>query len=250
MFVHFSYVRPSSYSTREALKEIESRCEQHLIGHNHYMWFNFRKVRAFLVKGSPFLEDMASRYPTGRVRVEYAGNANVEGLFTLFRKYGKIMEITMLPPVKDMPRQAVIQYSFMRASTSAKNCLHGAEVNGARMNVTYEKALQSNAILNWLSNHPKITVPLGGMLIAGASFVIFDPIRVFSMHSKITQLFNVDKYPVLKWLRRETIGRFSHLTRAPVDPSLQATGWRQREHDEAKLREWLQGPPGTRKGHS
>src|SRR5690554_2099483 len=106
MFVHFSYVRPSSYTTREALKDIESRCEQHLISKGHYMWFKFQKVRAFLVKGSPFLEDMASRYPNSRIRIDYTGDIGVEGLYTLFRKYGKIMDIVMLPPIKDMPRQA------------------------------------------------------------------------------------------------------------------------------------------------
>ncbi|KAF9195937.1 mitochondrial escape protein 2 [Haplosporangium sp. Z 11] len=239
MFVHFSYVRPSSYTTREALKDIESRCEQHLISNGHYMWFNFQKVRAFLVKGSPFLEDMASRYPNNRIRIDYTGDIGVEGLYTLFRKYGKIMDIIMLPPVKDMPRQALIQYSFMRASTSAKNCLHGAEINGVRLSVTYERTLKGNAIWDWLTNHPRITVPLGGMLFAGMSLMIFDPIREFSMQAKITQLFNVNEYKFLRWLRKETIGR---LTRTPLE-SLQATGWREREHDEEKLRAWLRVPP-------
>ncbi|KAG0238641.1 mitochondrial escape protein 2 [Mortierella sp. GBA43] len=243
MFVHFSYVRPSSYTTREALKEIESRCEQHLISNVHFMWFNLRKVRAFLVKGVPFLEDMASRYPASRIRVDYTGDPSVEGLYALFRKYGKIMDITILPPVKDTPRQAIIQYSFMRASTSAKNCLHGAKVDGVKVNVTYEKTLQGNMIWSWLSNHPRISVPLGGMAIAGTSFIIFDPIRVFSMHSKITQLFNVDEYPILRWLRRETIGRLT-FTRAPVDAQTTG-GWRERQHDENKLRGWLQGAPET-----
>ncbi|KAF9292407.1 mitochondrial escape protein 2 [Mortierella alpina] len=239
MFVHFSYVHPSSYTTKEALKEIESRCEQHLISHGHYMWFNFQKVRAFLVKGSPFLEDMASRYPNSRIRIEYTGEPGVEGLYSLFRKYGKIQDIVMIPPVKDMPKQAIIQYSVMRASTSAKSCLHGAEINGVRLSVTYERTLKGNAIWDWLTNHPRITVPLGGMVIAGMSFMVFDPIRVFSMEAKITQLFNMNEYKFLRWLRKETIGR---LTRTPID-SLQATGWREREHDEEKLRGWLRVPP-------
>jgi hypothetical protein len=238
MFVHFSYVHPSSYTTREAMKEIESRCEQHLISHGHYMWFNFQKVRAFLVKGAPFLEDMASRYPNSRIRVEYTGEINVEGLYSLFRKYGKIMDIIPMPIVKDMPKQAIVQYSFMRAATSAKSCLHGAEISGVRLNVTYERTLQGNAIWAWLTNHPRISVPLGGMALAGVSFMVFDPMRVFSMHAKITQLFNLDEYAILRWLRKETVGR---LTRSQ-DP-LQATGWREREHDEEKLRNWLNVPP-------
>ncbi|KAF9426941.1 mitochondrial escape protein 2 [Podila epigama] len=241
MFVHFSYVHPSSYSTKEALKEIESRCEQHLMSHGHYMWFNFQKVRAFLVKGTPFLEDMASRYPNKRIRIEYTGDLGVEGLYTLFRKYGKIVDIVQLPIVKDMPKQAIVQYSFMRASTSAKNCLHGADVNGVKISVTFERTLKTNVIWTWLSNHPRLSVPLGGFVVAGASFMIFDPIRIFSMHAKIIQLFNVNEYPILRWLRKETVGR---LTRAPAD-SLQATGWREREDEEEKLRVWLRNPPET-----
>ncbi|KAG0371719.1 mitochondrial escape protein 2, partial [Mortierella sp. AD032] len=226
MFVHFSYVHPTSYTTKEALKEIESRCEQYLISHGHYMWFNFQKVRAFLVKGQPFLEDMASRYPNKKVRIE---------------KYGKIVDIFQVPPVKDMPKQAIVQYSFMRSATSAKNCLHGAEVNGIQISVNFERTIKGNVIWTWLSNHPRLSVPLGGFAVAGVSFIIFDPIRVFSMHAKITKLFNVNEYPILKWLRKETVGR---LTRTPVD-SLQATGWREREQDEEKLRNWLRNPPET-----
>ncbi|KAG0261304.1 mitochondrial escape protein 2 [Mortierella polycephala] len=241
MFVHFSYVHPVSYTTKEALKEIESRCEQHLMSHGHYMWFNFQKVRAFLVKGTPFLEDMASRYPNKKIRVEYSGDLGIEGFYTLFRKYGKIVDIVQVPPVKDMPKQAIIQYSFMRASTSAKNCLHGAEINGIHIGVTYERTLKGNTIWTWLTNHPRLSVPLGGFALAGATFMIFDPIRIFSMHAKLTQLFNVNEYPLLKWLRKETVGR---LTRGPVDP-LQATGWREREQEEEKLRIWLRNPPET-----
>ncbi|KAF9917632.1 mitochondrial escape protein 2, partial [Lobosporangium transversale] len=241
MFVHFSYVHPSSYTTREALKEIESRCEQYLMSHGHYMWFNFQKVRAFLVKGTPFLEDMASRYPNKRIRIEYSGDLGIEGLYELFRKYGKIVDIVQVAPIKDMPRQAIVQYQIMRSSTSAKNCLHGADVNGVKIHVTYERTLKGNAIWTWLQNHPRLSVPLGGFMVAGVSFIIFDPIRVFSMHAKITKLFNVNEYPILKWLRKETIGR---LTRAPID-SLQATGWREREQEEEKLRTWLRNPPET-----
>lgn len=242
MFVHFSYVHPKSYTTQEALKEIESRCEQYLLSHGHYMWFNLQKVRAFLVKGTPFLEDMASRYPNKKIRIEYTGDLGVEGLYDLFRKYGKIVDIIHVPPaVKDMPKQAIVQYQFVRSSTSAKNCLHGADIKGVKISANFERTLKGNVIWTWLSNHPRLSVPLGGFMVAGISFIIFDPIRIFSMHAKITQLFSVNEYPLLRWLRKETIGR---LTRTPVDP-LQVTGWREREQEEEKLRLWLRNPPET-----
>ncbi|KAF9357188.1 mitochondrial escape protein 2 [Mortierella sp. AD094] len=241
MYVHFSYTRPASYTTREALKEIENRCEQHLVSHNHYMWFNLQKVRAFLVKGTPFLEDMASRYPNKKIRIEFTGDLNVEGLYAIFRKYGKIIDITMLPQVGNAPKQAVVQFSKMRASTSAKSCLHGAEVHGVQMNVTYEKSLQGNIVMAWVSDHAKFIVPAVVVAIAGLSFVLFDPIREFSMYAKVTQMFSVDEYRFLRWLRKETVGR---LTRASTEP-LPAKGWHEREVDEAKLRNWLHVPPET-----
>ncbi|KAG0000752.1 mitochondrial escape protein 2, partial [Entomortierella chlamydospora] len=240
MFVHFSYIRPTSYTTRDALKEIENRCEQHLVSHNHYMWFNLQKVRAFLVKGTPFLEDMASRYPNKKIRIEFTGDINVEGLYTIFRKYGKIIDITLLPQVGNAPKQAVVQYSKMRASTSAKSCLHGAEVISVKLSVTYEKSLQGNVVMAWVSDHAKIIVPAVAVAIAGLSLVIFDPIREFCMYAKVTQMFSIDEYRFLRWLRKETVGR---LTRASTQP-LPAKGWHEREIDEAKLRNWLHVPPG------
>ncbi|KAG0001952.1 mitochondrial escape protein 2 [Entomortierella chlamydospora] len=241
MFVHFSYIRPTSYTTRDALKEIENRCEQHLVSHNHYMWFNLQKVRAFLVKGTPFLEDMASRYPNKKIRIEFTGDINVEGLYTIFRKYGKIIDITLLPQVGNAPKQAVVQYSKMRASTSAKSCLHGAEVISVKLSVTYEKSLQGNVVMAWVSDHAKIIVPAVAVAIAGLSLVIFDPIREFCMYAKVTQMFSIDEYRFLRWLRKETVGR---LTRASTQP-LPAKGWHEREIDEAKLRNWLHVPPET-----
>lgn len=241
MYVHFSYIRPESYTTREALKEIESRCEQHLIGHNHYMWFNLQKVRAFLVKGTPFLEDMASRYPNKKVRVEYTGDMNVEGLYTIFRKYGKIIDIITVSG-KESPKEAIVQFSKIRASTSAKCALHGAEINGIKLNVTYERKMQGNVMMAWINEHAKIIVPAVAIVIAGLSLLILDPIREFSMYAKITQMFSVEEYRIMRWLRKETVGR---LTRAASDP-LQSKGWREREVDEEKLRNWLHVPPGKR----
>ncbi|KAF9115099.1 mitochondrial escape protein 2 [Mortierella sp. AM989] len=240
MYVHFSYIRPESYTTREALKEIESRCEQHLIGHNHYMWFNLQKVRAFLVKGTPFLEDMASRYPNKKVRVEYTGDMNVEGLYTIFRKYGKIIDIITVSG-KESPKEAIVQFSKIRASTSAKCALHGAEINGIKLNVTYERKMQGNVMMAWINEHAKIIVPAVAIVIAGLSLLILDPIREFSMYAKITQMFSVEEYRIMRWLRKETVGR---LTRAASDP-LQSKGWREREVDEEKLRNWLHVPPET-----
>src|SRR5690606_22354085 len=125
-----------------------------------------------------------SRYPNNRIRVEYSGDTNLEGLYTLFRKYGKIVDINIVSSAaKDGPKTAIVQYQFMRSSTSAKNCLHGAEFNGARLNVIYERTLKGNIIWKWITDHPKISVPVGGFLVGGISYMIFDPIRVFSMHS-------------------------------------------------------------------
>ncbi|KAF9416915.1 mitochondrial escape protein 2 [Entomortierella beljakovae] len=234
MFVHFSYIRPESYTTREALKEIENRCEQHLISHNHYMWFNLQKVRAFLVKGKPFMEDMASRYPNKKIKIELKGDMTFEEVYTIFRKYGKIVDITM-----SSPRNAIVQYKRMRASTSAKSCLHGSEINGIKLNVMYERSLQGNVIMEWINEHAKVILPAVGITIAGLTYLVLDPIREFSMYAKVTQIFSLEEYRILRWLRKETIGR---LSRTPPE-NLQSKGWRQREDGEEKLQRWLSVPP-------
>lgn len=124
-----------------------ARINEHIKTNNIVAPFNFQSVRAFFVKGAPFVEDILSRYPTQRVRVEFQGDAvNVERLYQHLRPYGKIFDIALYPnPImaKDPARYAIVQFTRVRSATSARNCLHGHYVDGTRLNILYERQLVS-----------------------------------------------------------------------------------------------------------
>ena len=108
--------------------------------------FNFRQVRAFLVKGQPFLEDILAHYPTPRLRIEFQGEkpVNVESLYHLLRPYGNIFDISLYPNPntgKDPARYAIVQFTRIRFATSARNCLHGYSVDNTRLNIVYERQM-------------------------------------------------------------------------------------------------------------
>jgi hypothetical protein len=197
------------------------------------MWFNLQKVRAYLVKGTPFLEDMTSRFPNKRLRVELSQEMTMEAIYPIFRKYGKIVEIDM-----ESGKNAIVQFAKIRASTSARCCLHEAEINGTKFIVNYERSIKGNVIFAWLNEHAVVVAPAVLLLVGGFTFLIVDPIREFWMYAKITQIFDPDEYRILRWLKRETIGRL----RLNHEKS-KISGWSQKEDGEEKLRYYLAVPP-------
>lgn len=78
--------------------------------------------------------------------------------------------------------------------------------------------------------------------VAGISYVVFDPIRVFFAHAKVTQRFNPDEYALYRWLRRETWARLLSHDREDVNGD--AGAWADREEDVTRIKEWLGESPG------
>lgn len=91
-------------------------------------------------------------------------------------------------------------------------------------------------------DHPRITVPVVAASLAGVTYVIFDPIRVFFIHAKVTQRFNPDEYALYRWLRRETWARL--MSHGGDDSTTDAGAWADREEDGQKIKEWLNESPG------
>lgn len=209
--------------------------------------FNFRTVRAFLVKGSPFLEDMIARYPTQRLRIEFQGEpVNIERLYKHLRPYGRVFDISLYPNphiAKDPARYAIVQFTRIRYATSARNCLHGHYIDGTRLNILYERQLRTNVVKEWLVGHPRITVPLFAAMFAGITYIVFDPIRVFFITSKVTKRFNLQEYALYRWLRSETWARLipggtgSHIESSSI--------WAHDIENTEKLKSWLAETPDT-----
>jgi hypothetical protein len=239
-------------------------------------WFNpFRRVRACLVEGKPWVEDLY-RLPSSRLKVEFlptkpeasAAELTQETLFSLFRKYGKLAEISPQPSdSKILPRYAIVDYSRIRFATMAKNCMHGFVLiegagggkTGTVLKLTYEAKMKAHWIRDWLASHPRIVIPAAAALVAAISVAVFDPIRTFFIKLHVTHAFNLSQNKYYMWIR-------SQLTRATDvlkitkhrqgEESLSAV-WEDRRDAINQLKTWLietadtfivvQGPRGAGK---
>lgn len=232
----------------DTAKDIVERINEHILKTNIVAPFNFQNVRAFLVKGSPFMEDIIARYPTQRIRIEFQGEAvSVEKLYQHLRPYGRVFDISIYPNphiAKDPPRYAIAQFTRIRFATSARNCLHGHYIDGTRLNILYERQVRANVVYEWLASHPRITIPLLAGIVAGATYIVFDPIRIFFITSKVTQRFNPHEYALYRWLRNETWAKL-----LPVgtvhDGHFDGSVWADDVEKTEKLKSWLAEYPET-----
>ena len=172
--------------------EIEKTLQRYLKENPVKPWFNpFRRVRAFLVHGKPWVEDL-NRFPSSRLKVQFlpsepgqqAAELSQETLYTLFRKYGKLADITQQPAdSKDPIKFAYLNFVRVRHAVMAKNCMHGYTVApvagggsiGTVLQLSYEQKIKAHWIRDWLVNHPRIVLPLFAALAATVTVAVFDP---------------------------------------------------------------------------
>lgn len=136
-------------------------------------WFNpFRSVKTNLVVGRPWLEDL-HRFPSCRIKVEFvptspggeAAELSQEILYSLFRRYGKLAEISSQPSdSKVLPKYAYMDFAGVRNSVMARNCMHGFRVleeagggkAGTELRLSYEQPMKAHMIRDWIVNHPLV----------------------------------------------------------------------------------------------
>lgn len=186
-FVKFSH-DPAQIKT----SELENTLREFLKKNPIKPWFNpIRRVRAFLVQGKPWVEDL-NRFPSSRLKVQFvparpgqaAADLPQEPLYSLFRRYGKIIDITTQPAdSKEVPRYAYLNFMKVRHAIMAKNCMHGymvlpvdgAGCAGTILKLEYEKRKKAHWIRDWLVGHPRIVIPAVAALFATITVAIFDP---------------------------------------------------------------------------
>ena len=235
----------------------------------------WRRVRAFLVQGRPWVEDLA-RYPSPRIRVEFeptepGGSAvelTQEQLFALLRRYGKIADIVPQPTdSKALPKYATVTFKRARHAVMAKNCLHGfvlpagggGGTRGTMIKIGYEKIVKAHWIRDWLTSHPRVVIPIIAAILATIAVAIFDPIRTFFIKTHVTRSFHVEDNAIYKWVKSQLSranDMFSSRHRRSDDRSLD-TIWDDRKGDIDQIKTWLmesadtfiviQGPRGSGK---
>lgn len=148
-------------------------------------FFTYDRIRAFLVKGQPFLEDISSNLASSKVKIEiWGGELNsVEPLFEQLRPFGRIFDLTLFKDAK-VP-YAVATFRSAWSASSAKICLHDAVLKNSTLKFSYEPRLKTNALLKFISDHPRIFVPLGATGLLALSYTVFDPMRVFFVKMKM-----------------------------------------------------------------
>ncbi|KAF4510871.1 hypothetical protein G6O67_002727 [Ophiocordyceps sinensis] len=219
-------------------------------------WFSpFRGITARLVRGTPWIEDLY-RFPASLVRVDFVPSTpgaspaelSEETLYSLFRRYGKIADI--LPQSwdsKETPRFAQMGFPRVRDAIMARNCMHGFVVteamgggkDGTVLRLSYVRRVKAHNIWNWLTSHPRIVIPILAALLAGASVVIFDPIREFFIKAHVQHSLRFTESRIYNWFRSRTDGfNFGHKRELTGGLS---TIWNHRRDLIQQLRGWLEG---------
>lgn len=164
-FVKFSH--PEGISAPDVETLIRNYLREHPI---RPWWSPFRRLRTTLVRGRPWLEDLY-RFPSSRLKAEFvaptpggeAAELSQETLYSLFRRYGKLAEITPQPAdSKILPRFAYLDFAGLRNATVAKNCMHGYRVveeagggkGGTEIRLSYERKKAKSRFFWEASRHP------------------------------------------------------------------------------------------------
>lgn len=254
-------------------EEVQTLVAGYLKEQNIKPWFNpFRRIRSNLVRGVPWLEDLY-RFPSSRIKVEFvptspggeAAELSQEMLYSLFRRYGKISEITSQPSdSKVLPKFAYLDFSRMRHSVMARNCMHGFRVleeagggkAGTELRLSYEAKMKAHLIREWLSGHPRVVIPIVAALVAAITVAIFDPIRTFFIKAHVEHSFRVKDTKIYKWFANQATDIFTFRHKSSEAASLNAI-WDDRKDAIDQLQTWLmetadtfivvQGPRGSGK---
>jgi hypothetical protein len=298
VFVHFEVDRQDKIRTPE---DVTKALVTLLRAKPVHALLTPKAVRCHLVRGSPFLDNLTSKFPYNRLKIEIKGPATalsdltLEQLYGEFSQFGKIFDMTLNNYEKDKPRSGVVQYVHMYSAVGARNCLHRLRLSvplivtslpatippktddaaakpedgvmtkppppptaEALMFLSYDSILKTSVITDFFVKHPRIMVPLIGLLFAAFTFLIFDPLRAFNIENYITHRFGLKQlygrlpWP-FNWLRQQAneIGQssvFQMLRRgAGMGESERDAGiahtWSSRQADEEKVRKWLNSNP-------
>lgn len=247
------------YALKSGMSEesLHHAIKQHLKSNPIKPWFDpFLKVDADLVRGTPWIEDLY-RIPSQTLKVEFmptspdtsAAELTQEALYSLFRPYGKLLDIQSQPSdSKVEPRYAILRFERPRFAVMARNCMHGFVVNeaagggksGTRFKINYERKIKLFMIKDWILNHPRLVIPAIAALLATITVIIFDPIRTFFITLKIKSSFQSEENAVLQWIREQASkANVFSFGKAKSDPRGLAAIWEDRQNDIAQLRAWL-----------
>lgn len=238
-------------------EDVRAAVKEHMAKHPIRPWFNpFLTADVDLVRGRPWIEDLY-RIPSQTLKVEFLPNATgekaaeltQETLYTLFRPYGKLLDIQTQPSdSKIEPRYAILRFNRPRFAVMARNCMHGYVVSeaegggkaGTRFRINYERKIKMSMIKDWLFSHPRIVIPALAALVAAITVIVFDPIRTFFIKMKVKSTLQTEENAVLQWIRRQASkANMMYFGHRRADPRGLEALWEDRQNDINQLQAWL-----------
>ncbi|KAI5967670.1 YME2 [Candida margitis] len=141
-----------------------------------------RAPKVYSVKGVPWIEDL-KRFPSPKLAIKFEGDPlTEEELYVLFRRYGLIDDI------KADPSESIVLFHNIRSATCAKHCITGMSLNNGKttIHIQFRSIKRKNYVVDFISNHTKIAIPIILALVAALAVIVFDPIREWFIEYKIT----------------------------------------------------------------
>lgn len=177
----------------DILSKVCAGISQHLKEHPVRAYLCPFPVRAFRVRGEPYIEDLHSRYPGSTLRVKAdSGTLHEETLFAQLRRYGQLDDLTRLPDGNGFRAS----FRYTSAAVSARNCLHRSRVDPAaeiaegsstpRLHIEFEPFMQKY-LRDMVANNPRYVIPVIILTTLGMTYFIWDPIRINSVQFKLAQ---------------------------------------------------------------
>lgn len=229
-FARFSVDEEMAGNENWNTQKIETTLAKYFNERGFRPWYNspLSPVRVFPVRGTPWIEDLR-RSRNSNLKVYFEGeDISQEALYSVFRRYGPIMDIIPPEPGDPEPRSAQVNFSYKTDAATARNCVNGLSLKGGKtkLHISFEKTDRQNALFKWLVEHPRIVIPVLFALLATLAVMIFEPIRAFSIRHKITGRYVVlDGYPTLNKIKNIIFGFFTKV-HGYVDDSLTSIGWK------------------------
>ncbi|KAI0637238.1 exonuclease [Trametes polyzona] len=252
VFVKFKY---SAKDEDSALQTILQNLRENVHAHGGVpSWIGLPSGEVWLVKGTPWREDL-NRYATPMLKVSFDGpDVPEETLYGLLRPYGVISDITPPSPAPaGTLRSATVYYLHLRSATTARNTIHSARVPSSpsgqtltTLRTSYQKPIAAHAVRDYVASHPKLFLPVLFFLIGTVTYTVFDPIRVLMVEGKMEDWFDYKEFAVYKWLKANTVERFSFASSDSEGSSLASQGvWKERQEAEDALQKYLTDVPST-----
>lgn len=254
-------------------QEVESLIIGYLKENYVRPWFNpLRPMKVNLVRGVPWLEDL-HRFPSARVKVEFvpttpggqAAELSQEMLYSLFRRYGKLAEISsQASDSKILPHFAYLDFARLRNAVMARNCMHGFKVleeagggvGGTQLRLSYEQKIKAHMIRDWITSHPRIVLPLLAAILGTLAVAVFDPIRTFFIKAHITHSLKIKDSQIYQWFSSQAKDIFTFKGQNIEEAGLGVI-WDDRKKHIDQLQTWMmetadtfiivQGPRGSGK---